>query len=159
MKPVLVALLLADKVFREMETGKVHVAGVFNQINSNKIPVMVPTFSIYFAITDLLEGNHKLDLEIRYMESGTRLVKLDREFRSPGPLEVLEMNFCLNMVNFTEEGSVELILSVGGEIIGNRVLRIRKVDGNAPPFFGGIPPSGGGQPTFNGGPSDMPTGF
>ena len=55
--PIVVAFLLADKVFREMETGKVHVAGTFNQLATTKFPMIHPQFFVYLALTEVPAGS------------------------------------------------------------------------------------------------------
>lgn len=125
--PVLMAFLLADKVFREMETGKVHIAGTFNQLASLNFPMVHPQFYVYLALTDLREGLHKIALDIRYMETGEPVLKVEQEIQSPGPLEVIEFSMCFNRISFPKEGDVEMLLNCGEAVISSRILKIRSI--------------------------------
>ena len=134
-KPLLIAFLLADKVFREMETGKVHVAGTFNQLSATRFPMVHPQVYVYLALTDLKAGKRILDIEMHYIESGEKVVKVSQPMESPGPLEVIEFNLCFNHLSFRQPGNVELILSCDDEIVATRMLKIRESD--QLPFAGG----------------------
>lgn len=125
--PTVMAFLLADKVFREMETGKVHIAGTFNQLSTLRFPMMHPQFYIYLCMNDLDAGDHKLKLEFRYLETGLRVMDLEQPVKSRGPLDAIEVNMCFNNIRFEQEGSVEISLEVDGHAVANRSLRIRKI--------------------------------
>jgi len=121
------AFLLADKVFREMETGKVHIAGTFNQLSTLRFPMLHPQFYIYLCMNDLDSGEHVLKLEFRYLETGLRVMDLQQPVKSRGPLDAIEVNMCFNSIRFEQEGTVEISLEVDGQAVANRSLRIRKV--------------------------------
>jgi hypothetical protein len=125
--PIVMAFLLADKVFREMETGKVHIAGTFNQLSSLRFPMLHPQFYIYLCMNDLDEGDHKLKLEFRYLETGLRVMDIEQPVKSRGPLDAIEVNMCFNNIRFEQEGSVEISLELDGQAVANRSLRIRKI--------------------------------
>jgi hypothetical protein len=123
-----------------METGKVHVAGTFNQLSSIRFPMVHPQFYLYLAMTELTEGQRKVGLNLHYLETGQKVLHVEQNIQSRGPLDVIEMNLCFNSIKFAEEGNIECTLSVDDEEAMTRVLKIRKVEpphgsqmGNRPP--------------------------
>jgi hypothetical protein len=126
--PIILSFLLADKVFREMETGKVHIAGTFNQLSAFSYPMVHPQFFSYIAVTALKAGKHQLGMELSYFESGEKLLKVDQEIKSGGPLEVIEMNMCFNQIMFKNHGNVELVLKLNNEIMQTRKLILKKIE-------------------------------
>ena len=135
--PIVIAFLLADKVFREMETGKVHIAGTFNQLATLQFPMIHPQFFVYLAITELPTGSKNMGMTFQYIETGEKVLDIKQSISSRSPLDVIEVNMCFNTVKFSQEGNVELTLSVDDQNLMTRVLRIRKVD---PPKFTPMPP-------------------
>jgi hypothetical protein len=126
--PIIVAFLLADKVFREMETGKVHIAGTFNQLSSTTFPMVHPHFFLYLAITELTEGQRNVGLQLRYLETGLKVLSVEQPIQSRGPLDVIEINLCFNSVRFASEGNIECLLTVDGCDAMTRMLKLKKVE-------------------------------
>jgi len=136
--PIVIAFLLADKVFREMETGKVHVAGTFNQLATTKFPMVHPQFFVYLAMTEVPAGTKNLGMSFQFIETGEKILEVKQPVTSRSPLDVIEVNMCFNAVNFSQEGNVELTLSFDDKDLMTRVLRVRKVE---PPKHPGAPPA------------------
>jgi hypothetical protein len=126
--PIILSFLLADKVFREMETGKVHIAGTFNRLSAYAFPMLHPQFFTYIAISDLSIGEHSLMMELQYFESGEKLLRVDQKIKSSSPLEVIEVSMCFNQIVFKDPGNVELILSLNGQIMQTRKLVLKKLE-------------------------------
>lgn len=131
--PVVIAFLVADKVFREAETGKVHVAGTYNRIVSPSFPMVFSPLFIYLAMTDLREGRHDIGLEIRHLESGKLVLKVSQPIQSPGPLEVIEAIFCFGRLLLQEEGLLEMSVSCNGSLAASRSLHVKQIQLAAPP--------------------------
>lgn len=131
--PIIISFLFADKVFREMETGKVHIAGTFNQLASNRFPMVHPQFYIYLAITEMSAGQRSVSLEFRYIETGLKIMAVEQNVQSRGPIDVLELNMCFNSVQFEREGNVELVLKIDDREAMTRMLKIKKVTPPTPP--------------------------
>jgi len=111
-----------------METGKVHIAGTFNQLSAFSYPMVHPQFFTYIAVTGLQSGSHQLGLELSYFDSGEKLLKVDQEINSGGPLEVIEMNMCFNQIMFKKHGNVELVLKLNDQIMQTRKLILKKME-------------------------------
>ncbi len=78
-KTVPLAMLIADKVFREEGTKKVHVAGVFDRINLGS--GTSPPFCAYIALTEIGIGVHRGRLLFEYLDEPRMEV-----FRAEGPV-------------------------------------------------------------------------
>jgi hypothetical protein len=126
--PIIISFLFADKVFREMETGKVHIAGTFNQLSSLRFPMVHPQFYIYMSMTELGTGQRNVSLEFRYLETGLKIMAIEQHVHSRGPLDVIEVNMCFNNIQFESEGNVECALKVDDREAMTRVLRVKKID-------------------------------
>lgn len=120
-----------------METGKVHVAGTFNQLATLQFPMVHPQFFVYLALTEVPAGNKTLGMKFQYIETGEKVLDIKQTVSSRSPLDVIEVNMCFNTVKFSQEGNVELTLFVDDQPLMTRVLRIRKVD---PQQFPNQPP-------------------
>ncbi len=141
--PILLAFLLADKVFREAETGKVHVAGTFNRVGALQFPFVFPQIHVYLALTDLAGGRHTLSLEIRHMDRNETLLKVQQPIQGSGPLDVIEVILIFNGVPIPEPGSLELVAGVDDNVVATRLLRVlTREEFPTPPPPGG--PSGRG---------------
>jgi hypothetical protein len=126
--PIIISFLLADKVFREMETGKVHIAGTFNQLSAARFPMTHPQFYIYLAITEMATGQRSVSLEFRYIETGLKIMAVEQNVQSRGPIDVLELNMCFNSLQFERDGNVEMVLKIDDREAMTRMLRVKKVD-------------------------------
>lgn len=52
-KPILKALILADHVYRDGETGKCVIAGTFDSVHAAKFPTVFPRSWAYIALTEV----------------------------------------------------------------------------------------------------------
>lgn len=67
--PRLLALLLADHVYRDQETGKHVVAGTFNQLEAPTLPVrFTGPVTLFASVADVLEPT---TFELRFLELAT----------------------------------------------------------------------------------------
>lgn len=128
--PVVHAFLFADKVFREAETSKVHVAGTFNRIMGHKLPLVHPCFFVYLCLNNIVGAQHRLSMEVRYLETGREILAISQQLRPLSPLDVVELNFAFNNVTFSESGLVEFVIKYNDEFLSSRTLAIDLV---APP--------------------------
>lgn len=127
-RPYVHAFLLADKVFREAETGKVHIAGTFNRIGATQFPFHFPQLYIYLALSDLKAGTHEIVMEIRHLELNKSILKIHQPMESPGPLDVIEIIVCFNRVPIEDEGNVEITVNCGLDFIASRNLSVMRKD-------------------------------
>ncbi len=83
---------------------------------------------VYLSLADLRQGRHRLGLEIRNMESGVSLVRMEQPIDSPGPLEVIEVVIALRGVPIQEPGSIELVLLHEHTPVSSRVLAVQGME-------------------------------
>lgn len=96
------ALLIAERVYRDVETGEWIIAGVFNQIILPRLPHTYGRFDIFFQITDV---SRPVDLTLRLEHSdGTVIMNIGGPIRSESPLAVIEKAVHLHDVRFEKAG-------------------------------------------------------
>lgn len=123
--PYLLGFILCDRVFREHETGKVHVSGTFNQLAARKMPLVHNMFYIYLCLTNVKAGNRMLTLDINYLDNDEEVHRLNHPFEGPGLSEILEICLSFSQISFSHEGTVELVLHIDNEQIAQRPLKIK----------------------------------
>jgi uncharacterized protein DUF6941 len=83
------ALIIAERVFRDRDTGEWIIAGVFSKITVGRLPAVHDRFDIFFQVTNV---SRPVDLRVRIEHSdGIVLVDLGGPISSKNPLEVIEM--------------------------------------------------------------------
>lgn len=148
-KPLLQALILADHVYQDAQTGKKVIAGTFNQLfyfRQDKPPTPPPPpgtprkFSIqemtragspyaYISLTDV-RGN--VPLQLRYVDLSTNatLLHIDFQVRSEDPLSTIEAVVPVPPLPTPHAGAFALELFTGEEPLGS--IRITAVDKTPP---------------------------
>jgi hypothetical protein len=123
MKPILQALLLADNVYTDGETGKRIIAGVFDSITIPEIPGHF--FKVTSAYVSLTELRGRVEVTLRYVDLDSNEVLMES-----GPT-IIEQTDPIASVDFTvsvpplpvpHEGVFALELHANDELIG--MLRI-----------------------------------
>lgn len=120
---VCLAMLVADSVFREEGTSKVHIAGTFNQITAAKFPAYQRSMSLFLAITNLMAGKHSGKVVFNYLEDEEKqLLCAEGPIEAESPLQVVELNFCFRGVVFPKPGTLEIAFFLDDEPIQRRKL-------------------------------------
>ena len=106
MKPCeCLAMIAADKVFREEGTHKCHIAGTFSVIHAPKFPVTHDAIHVYLAISDALPGDHEGRIVFSYCdEEETKVIRVQGPISIRDKLQVVELNFCFRNVVFPKPG-------------------------------------------------------
>jgi hypothetical protein len=121
------AMLVADKVFREEGTGKCHIAGTFSRVEATNFPVFLAAMHVYIAITDLSSGKHQGRLQFVYEgETTEELMRLEGPLVSPAKREVIELHFCLNALQFPKAGTIRINFFVNDHHVGSRKFQVVK---------------------------------
>ncbi len=96
------ALILAERVFRDRDTGEWIIAGVFNRINVRQLPAVHPRMDVFFQITNVARP---VDLRLRIEHSdGDVLLDLGGPISSQTPLEVIEKVVVINNLPLKKAG-------------------------------------------------------
>jgi hypothetical protein len=121
------ALLIADRVFREETTHKVHISGTFNTIKSPQYPFILSGFNIYAALTDLTPGSHVIKFSFNYHDTQSEMLRIEGSINAKDQLDVSEINFGLTQIIIPREWTIYLELHVDGEHVATRRIQLNKV--------------------------------
>ncbi len=122
---VCLAMVVADNIFREEGSRKVHIAGTFNRISASNFPVRHDSMSLYLAVTNLREGKHKAKLQLNYLEREEKqLLRAEGPVVAKGPLDVAELSFCFRGLVFPKPGTVEIAFYLDDEFVQRRKLLV-----------------------------------
>lgn len=123
-KPRSPGLLVADAAYREENTGKLIVAGTFNEIRPRKYPHK-HTFAIVFSITAPISMRKPVAIQIQHDESGDVALKGEGELVIENPGTTLDTFVTCPGVTFAKEGVYTIRISVEDTVIGERKLQLR----------------------------------
>ena len=122
---VCLAMLVADNVFREENTSKVHIAGTFNRITASEFPARHDSLSLFLAVTELRRGEHKARIVFSYLdEDEQELLRAEGPITAEGPLQVSELYFRFRGVVFPKPGTIQIAFYIDGEPVQSRKLEI-----------------------------------
>ncbi|MBM3320442.1 MAG: hypothetical protein FJY73_07175 [Candidatus Eisenbacteria bacterium] len=130
MSAYLLAMLIADKVFREEGSKKIHIAGTFNTINlgpSNE----TPGFHVFVAVTEVSSDDHKGELVLEYLdEPRIEIGRLSGPVKGPpDKLSVIELNFGLPPLRVPRPGRVRISFFLDGQYVAGRDVRVVRQEG------------------------------
>lgn len=118
-KPIIQALLLADNVYTDAETGKRVIAGVFDSITLPEIPGHFPQDTCVYVSLTSVRG--EIDVMLRYvdLESDETLMEHGpTKLFSDDPLVSLDFSVPMPPLPVPHEGVFALEVHAGGELIG-----------------------------------------
>ena len=123
------AMLVADKVFREEGTGKSHIAGTFSRLGARKFPWVHDTMHVYLALTDIAPGTHACEARFTYLDDDA--------------LQVIEINYCFRRAAFPRPGELEIAFYMDDQYVMRRKFVVARVGkpGRGPEPGGGAAPS------------------
>lgn len=114
-RPVPLALLVADHVYHDRETGKWVVAGVFSNIGFASLPRTYDSMEIFFQVTNV---SQPVDLRLRLEHSdGEVLLDVGGPIHAKSPLEVIPRRVVLRQLPFKKAGKYWVMLKSGEEIL------------------------------------------
>lgn len=100
--PSVTSLLIAERVFRDRETGEWIIAGVFNTIHVGELPTVHPRLEAFFQLTNVRKN---VDLHFRVEHaSGTVVLEFGGAVTASTPLQVVENRVVLKNVPFNRAG-------------------------------------------------------
>ncbi|GIW70554.1 MAG: hypothetical protein KatS3mg102_0096 [Planctomycetota bacterium] len=134
--PTLHALLICDLVLREAVTNKHSAIGIFTDVHTTKLPMVLNPLAVYASLTDAL-GSYELALELEDLENG-QLVARVSGLRLESRDKLATHDFGIRLVNtvFPRASRYEFRLLVDGRLLGARTLRVHER-----PLPGGIAPA------------------
>ena len=130
---VCLAMLVADKVFREEGTGKSHIAGTFSRLTSRTFPVMHDTMHVYLALTDINPGTHGCEVKFAYIDAegtdSTEVLSAKSEIKCIDKLQVIEINYCFRRAVFPRPGRLEIAFYMDGQYVMRRKFELARAKG------------------------------
>jgi hypothetical protein len=119
-EPVLVGLLLADRIITE-DNGKKGVIGTFSRFLAPSFPFAFPPWAIYAAVTNL-EGQHEFSLNLAREDDGTVIMPLSGKLQAGSRLDVIEITPSINGLLFPSGGKYVLSFLIDDFPIGARIV-------------------------------------
>lgn len=122
-------MIFADKVFREDETKKVCIIGIFSEIRGVEFPVMHPLMAIYQRFTDMISPVQSGCFEFRYLDGEGEPL-----FRAEGPINAnsdrlgfTDVIFNINGLVFPRPGRIEVSFSLDGDFVNQGTFVVAQV--------------------------------
>jgi hypothetical protein len=125
-KPIIQALLLADNVYTDAETGKRVIAGVFNNIVLPEIPGYFPNVLCVYVSLTAVRG--EIDVMLRYVALDTDEMLMEHgptKLTSDDPVASLDFIASMPRVHVPHENAFTVEVHVGDELIG--MIRVTAV--------------------------------
>lgn len=125
--PIPLALLIADQVYQDRETGKWIVAGIFSTIGFPSLPGSQDSIELFFQVTNVSKPVD-LRLRIEHSDGDTVLLDVGGPIRANSPLDVMASKVVLRKVPFVKEGKYWVMLKSGEEILTQVPLYVRVLE-------------------------------
>lgn len=125
-KPTPIALVVCDNIYQE-PGGKTALVGLFNSINTHKLPVKHPRMAIFASVTGVRSGSIA-KLEIVNAETAAVIVSVEGPFpKETDPLTVVDMNFIIHDAIFPEEGMYNILFWGNEHLLIMRPFEVNKI--------------------------------
>ncbi len=113
--PQVLTLLMADVVSRDPITRKFSILGTYNAITMGSFPAVLPSMSLYLALTD---GRGKMPLLLRLIDADEErppVFTIATILDSSDPTLPMEAGLCRQRLLFPKPGEYRLQLFAAGE--------------------------------------------
>ena len=114
-----ISVVICDDVYRDEVTKKLLVVGIFNAVNTRKLPCKQPKVHVLFTLTNC-RGSHDLALYIEHERTGRKIVEISGPLKADNPLAMHDTNVELRDIVFPEAGKYWVVVQADGEIIQQR---------------------------------------
>jgi hypothetical protein len=127
--PIPLAMVVCDAIWIDPSTGKHFLLGLFSEIAARDFPAMHPLIAVHVCMTDA-EGKILIKLQLVDVdESRDPLFMVENELEFPDRRANIVMMAQLRGVVFPEPGEYRLQLFGRGELMLERRLLVKKVEG------------------------------
>lgn len=128
MKPIVLAMIIADHYYRDSQSGKSIISGTFNSINSSSFPSKHANCAVYISLTDLATDGD-LQLLFRKEDGGFEMKLPTWSIQCPeNRRSVVEIGGNINGLPIPEEGDYEFVVLWNGFEIFSRRIKALKID-------------------------------
>lgn len=102
-KPMPLAMIICDTVIEDKLTNKKTLVGIFNTVNSPKVPSVHPGLNVFLSLT---EGIGEYDCNLRCVNAANSktIVDLGGKIGFQNIKEIIELNFELQGILFPDFG-------------------------------------------------------
>ncbi|MCG3180565.1 MAG: hypothetical protein BIFFINMI_02927 [Phycisphaerae bacterium] len=125
-KPTCLSFIVCDAIYRDENTKKLIVVGVFNNITTHGLPAIHSKMCILFTLTDG-RGKVDLSLSIEHEKTGAQIVEMRGPLQMDSPLMIRDFHVEFGNLQFPAEGKYWIILKADGEIVNQRPFRVSLV--------------------------------
>ena len=117
--PEVLAMIICDTVIEDVESGKKSLIGLFDHVNTSRLPSIVNELNVFVSLTD---GRGNPDAEIRCIHSATEeeLFRTEGNIEFPDPLTVVDLHFRFQGCEFPDEGEYRFQLFCEGQLLRER---------------------------------------
>jgi len=127
MKPIVLAMIIADHYYRDSNTGKSIITGTFNSINCSDFPTKHGNCAIYISLTDIATSG-AVKLIFRKVDGDFTMNLPEWEVEAPSERHsIVEIGGNIAGLPFPDEGIYEFIVMWNNEEICSRRLIAHKV--------------------------------
>jgi hypothetical protein len=131
--PEVLALVVADHIHHDEETGKLFILGTRSTIWATSFPWDHPLLEVYAALVD---GRDEVALRFRLIDAEEvrePVAEEEVEVTFPDPLTEVEILVSLDDLVFPEPGEYRLQLFAGGQFLRERRLQVLPPEAPASP--------------------------
>lgn len=130
MKPIVLAMILADHYYRDSNTGKSIITGTFNSINCSGFPTKHGNVAVYVSLTDIATSG-KLQITFRKIAGDFTMELPEWTVECPEHRHsVVEIGGNIAGLPLPEFGEYEFLVKWNGNEICSRRLTVRNVEIN-----------------------------
>ncbi|OGW83960.1 MAG: hypothetical protein A3C47_00235 [Omnitrophica bacterium RIFCSPHIGHO2_02_FULL_51_18] len=126
-KPNLIplAMIICDTVIDDKKTNKKSLIGLFDNINSLKLPCVHPRLNVFIVLT---EGNGEYDCALKCIKEDTNkaLVELQGKIHCLNPQQKIELNFEMVGLRFTDYGNYRFDFYCNENLLVSRKFLIKE---------------------------------
>jgi len=117
------AIILADNVYRDAETGKCIIAGTFNRIGSTRFPAVHPAAALYLNLTDFV-GKRRVQVRLSRDQTGETIGEREFFVESLNKLGSCEVTVRLTNLSFPEAGKYSFEVYCEDEYLGHLPIEL-----------------------------------
>jgi hypothetical protein len=129
--PSLLAMVIADLIWKDPGTGKRTILGCFSVIHGHKFPAVHPVIGVYCAVTN---ARGKVSFRLCLVDVDEELESLfevQSEGEFPDPRAVGEIDFHAGNIIFPHPGEYRVQLHANGHLLGERRIVVVQIPGES----------------------------
>jgi hypothetical protein len=125
-RPLVLALVVCDGVWRDPSSGKHSLMGVFSGLSAGVFPVQHPGLAVYAALT---EGYGMAQVRVAVVDDGGAQVIAEAtvQVAFTDPRQVVELTVGMQTLTFPLPGGYRIQLIADGHILLERRLAVRQL--------------------------------